>query len=147
MATAGELVFDEQFGHLREIANSKEWQLESGFVLGITARDKSQYWLQVDCTDYPALPPAWHWYSPATKILDQPSVTPKGAGFLHSAGVICAPWNRLAYKKLNPNGPHDDWELANWMSNPKTGGCTTLAAMALRIFVEMNSDSYTGRMG
>jgi len=147
MATAGELVFEEQFGHLRENAVSREWPLERAFIIGMKARDDSQYWLLADCTGYPALPPAWHWYNPATRLLDQPADTPKGGTFLHSSGRICAPWNRLAYKKVDPNGPHDDWDLANWMSNPKTGKCTTLSAMALRIHVEMNSEHYEGRMG
>ena len=147
MATAGELVFEEQFGHLREIAASREWPLERVFILGMKARDGSQYWLLVDCSDYPALPPAWHWYNLATKLLDQLADAPKGSGFLHSSGRICAPWNRLAYKKIDPNGPHDDWDLANWMTNPKTGDCRTLSAMALRIHVELGSERYQGRMG
>lgn len=147
MATASELAFAEQLGHLREIATSREWPLEPAFICGVKARDDHQYWLLVDCTAYPALPPAWHWYNPTTRSLDQPADTPKGSGFLHPSGVICAPWNRLAYKKINPNGPHDDWDSANWMMNPKTGGCTTLSAMALRINVELNSERYQGRMG
>jgi hypothetical protein len=147
MATAGQLVFEEQFGHLAENAGSRDWSLERAFVLGLKARDGSRYWLLVDCSDFPALPAAWHWYNPIGRALDQPADTPKGSGFVHSSGRLCAPCNRLAYKKVDPNGPHDDWDLANWMTNPKTGKCTTLSAMALRIHVEMNSEHYQGRMG
>ena len=147
MATAAQLVFEEQFGHLMENAASQGWPLERAFIIGMKARDGSQYWLLVDCSDYPALPPAWHWYNPATRLLDQPADTPKGSGFLHGSGRICAPWNRLAYKKIDPNGPHDDWDLANWISNPKTSDCTTLSAMALRINVELSSARYQDRTG
>lgn len=147
MATAGELVFEEQFHHLRENAGSRDWSLERAFILGLKARDGSQYWQLVDCSDYPAVPPAWHWYNPSSGALDQPADTPKGNGFLHSSGRVCAPWNRLAYKSIDPLGPHDDWDLANWMTNPNTGKCTTLSAMALRIQVEMSSEHYHGRMG
>jgi hypothetical protein len=147
MATASDLVFEEQFGHLQENAGSREWPLVRGFILGMEARDGSHYWLLVNCSDYPALPPEWHWYNPSTRALDQPADTPKGSGFLHSSGRICAPWNRLAYKKIDPNGPHDDWDLVNWVTNPNTGKCTTLSAMALRIHVEINSEHYQGRMG
>lgn len=147
MATVGELVIEEQFGHLLENAASREWPLERAFILGMKAHDGSQYWLLADCSDYPALPPAWHWYNPATRLLNQPADTPKGSSFLHSSGRICAPWNRLAYKKIDPSGPHDDWDLTNWMTNPKTGNCTTLSAMALRIHVELSSARYQGRMG
>lgn len=147
MITAGELAFVEQFGNLQEIATSKEWQLDRAFILGMKAGDGSQYWLLVDCTGFPAMPPAWHWYDPDTRTLDQAAATPKGSGFLHSSGRICAPWNRLAYKTIDPQGPHGDWDLTSWLSNSYTGKCTTLSAMALRIFVELNSNHYTGRLG
>lgn len=148
MTTAGDLVFNEEFGDLQEIAASRQWPMDRCFILAMTARDDSRFWLMVDCRDYPAIPPAWHWYNRETKAIDKPADTPNGSGFLHSNGCICAPWNRLAYKRINPEkGPHDDWDLASWATNPKTGKCTTLAAMALRINVELNSGRYQGRMG
>lgn len=147
MVTAGALVFDEQFRNLKEIASAWQWKLEDGFVFGLKAHDGQTYWLKVDCTDYPAVPPAWHWHNPETKASDQPADTPKGSGFLHGSGRICAPWNRLAYKRIDSQGPHDDWDLTSWQRNAKTGKCTTLAAMALRIHVELNSTRYQGRMG
>lgn len=147
MPTAAELVLGEQLGELQEIANSRQWEFERAFIIAMPARDGSRFWLLVDCGGYPALPPAWHWYNPKTRALDQRVDTPNGGGFFHSSGRICAPWNRLAYKKVDPEGPHDDWDQASWMSNPNTGKCTTLAAMALRIFVEMNSERYQGRLG
>ncbi len=113
----------------------------------LTARDGDTYWLKVDCTDYPAIPPAWHWYNPETKPSTSLPTRRKAAVSLHGSGRICAPWNRLAYKKIDPQGPHDDWDLNSWQTNPKTGKCTTLAAMALRIHVELNSNRYQGRMG
>lgn len=149
MVTAGALVFDEQFRDLKEIACARPWQLDQlddGFIVDLSARDGETYWLKVDCTDYPAVPPAWHWYNPTSKRTDQPADTPNGSGFLHGSGRICAPWNRLAYKKIDPQGPHDDWDLNSWQMNPRTGKCTTLAAMALRIHVELNSTHYRGRM-
>ena len=53
----------------------------------------------------------------------------------------------LAYRQADPKGPHGDWELSTWMTNPKTGGCITLAAMALRLATELQSPRYQGRMG
>jgi hypothetical protein len=147
MATAGELVLAEELGDLQEIAMSRQWDFEDGFNLGMPARDGSRFWLRVDCADYPAQPAAWHWYNPQTGALDRRADTPTGGGFLHPSGRICAPWNRLAYKQCDPDGPHGDWELASWAANPRTGKCTTLAAMALRLFVELNSKHYQGRLG
>lgn len=151
MATAAQLVFEEQYGHLSQVAGSKGWDLKRtdgpGFVLGLPARDGSRIFLQADCDGFQGTPPAWHWRNPDTGALDAPPDTPKGSGgYFHQSGRLCAPWNRLAYKSTDPQGPHGDWELSNWMTNPKTGACTTLAAMALRIAVEVASPRYTGRM-
>lgn len=120
MPTATELVFAQQFEDLREIAGNKGWDLEQtdglGFVLGLPARDGSRLFLKADCEGFQGKPPAWHWYNRETGTLDAPADTPKGSGYFHGSGCICAPWNRLAYKSINAKGPHDDWDLANWMT-------------------------------
>lgn len=148
--TVAELIFEEQFGHLREIVVTRNWELDqidkSSFVLGLPARDDSYFWLNVDCNGYPTQPSAWHWYNPDTGVLDQPPDIPRGSNFFHSSGRICAPWNRLAYSSYDPKGPHGDWQITNWITNPKTGSCTTLPAMALRLAVELRSSRFQGRM-
>ncbi|BFV58381.1 hypothetical protein KCMC57_up34850 [Kitasatospora sp. CMC57] len=65
-----------------------------------------------ELTGYPAVPPAW-------TCRDDQGGTPRnafplagtGAGLpgsvFHPLPVICAPWNRLAYKEHD--GPHQDW--------------------------------------
>ena len=151
MPTATDLVFAEQFTHLCQVADNKGWALKPadgpGFVLGLPARDGSRLFLKVECGGFPGKPPAWHWYNPETEAVDAPAETPKASGgYFHSSGRICAPWNALAYKSVDPQGPHGDWELSNWLANPKTGACTALAAMALRLAVELVSSRYTGRM-
>ena len=152
MVTVTDLVFAEQFGHLREVAEHKHWDLTCidgpGFILILPARDGSRFALQVICSNYPTLPPIWNWYNCDTKACNLPCDTPKGkGGYFHGSGRICAPWNRIAYKQEDPAGPHEDWELANWISNPKTNGCTTLTAMALRVAVELVSSRYQGLQG
>jgi len=132
---------------LREIVAPRSWELTPAFILGLPARDGSRFWLFVECDRFPAIPPAWHWFNPNTKALDQPPDTPKGGQFFHGSGRICAPWNRLAYQSVDPKGPHGDWNLANWMTNPHTGHCTTLSAMALRITSELSASTYEGRLG
>lgn len=150
MATVTELVFDEQFGHLLEVAAHRRWDLTRidgpGFILVLPARDGSLFSLKVICSDYPALPPIWSWYDRKLKTCHQPTDTPKGkGGYFHGSGRICAPWNRIAYRQEDPQGPHKDWQLANWLSNPKTKGCTTLVAMALRMSIELVSPRFNGR--
>jgi hypothetical protein len=150
LATVTDLVFAEQFGHLREVAGNRGWDLKQtdgpGFVLGLPASDGSRFWLKAECDGFQGTPPAWHWHNPESGALDCPADVPKGSGgYFQSSGRICAPWNRLAYKSVDPQGPHGDWELSNWMTNPNNGRCTTLAAMALRIAVELSSTRFQGR--
>lgn len=145
--TTAELAVAEQLTHLREIALKRGWPLKEldpfHFVIGMLARNDTWFWLLVDCDDFPQQPPAFNWYDPESEALNQPANTPKGGGYFHSSGCLCAPWNRLAYKQ----GLHNDWILANWMTNPHTRGTTTLPAMVLRIYRELRSPNYQGRMG
>jgi hypothetical protein len=133
------------------IATREGWTLKRleglQFVLGLPARDNTWFWLLCNCECYPAIPPAWRWYNAESQEIDQPRDTPKGGGFFHDAGVICAPWNRLAYQSEDARGPHGDWAIGNWRANPQTGGCKTLAAMALRIAVELKKSTFEGRRG
>ena len=152
MPTVAELTVAEEMVSLREIAISRGWLLKEldalHFHVGLPARDNSTFCLLVDCTGYPAQPPAWDWCDADGVRRDRPSDRPRGSGFLHSNGVICAPWNRLAYNSVDSRGPHGDWMIGDWKKNSHTGGCTTLPHMALRVFVELNSARYHGaRLG
>ena len=149
MATASELVLGSQIDALRENAELHGWKFElldaNSFLLGLPANDGSGFTLLAKCDGFAGTPPAWHWYNRQTKAVDAPADTPLGGSFFHSAGVICAPWNRLAYKGVDARGPHDNWTIGNWMAVPETGGTRTLAAMANRIAHELRS-SFTKRM-
>jgi len=148
MASVEEVIEQEEIAHLRELASQREWLFEHRgsriFLLGLPARDTTWFHLLVDYQDYRGQPPAWHWSDESGTVLDASKDTPKGTGFLHSSGRICAPWNRLAYTQVDPKGPHRDWNLAGWESNPKTRKCRTLSAMALRVYVELNSNRCLG---
>ena len=144
------LVFQEEYDQLCAIAEHRGWQLtKTGpleFTLVLPARDGSRFSLRVNCDGYPGVPPTWNWCSPNLKTLNQPCDTPRGSGgYFHNSRRICAPWNRIAYREVDTKGPHDDWELANWIENPNTKACTTLSAMALRMFTELSSARYEGR--
>ena len=152
MATVTDLVFEEEFGHLCQVAENRGWDLTQidgpGFILVLPARDESYFALRVICDDYRSLPPILRWHNTKTHASNQLSDTPKGSGgYFHGSGRICAPWNRIAYKQEDPKGPHGNWQLSNWITNPRTGECTTLTAMAVRMAVELISDRYKGRNG
>lgn len=151
MNTVAELTLADEISPLEEIAARKGWKIERRdapeFVLGLRARDGSWFWLLCRCERYPAIPTASHWYNRKTTERDRLQDTPTGGGFFHGSGVICAPWNRLAYTSEDPRGPHSDWTIGNWRGEPKTGACKTLAAMALRIATELRSPAFSGRRG
>lgn len=149
MPTLAELSVDDEFGALLENAELNGWKLErttpTSFVLGMPAADGTWFWLNCVCDRYAAEPPAWHWYNPHTKKIDQHQDIPKPVGFFHSNGIICAPWNRLAYSSVDSRGPHGEWVIGDWRSNPQNGACRTLSAMALRIGLELRVN-LQGRM-
>ena len=99
MATASELILEKQLRDLRQNADIHDWLFDlvdpTTFVIGLPAKDESDLALFVKCNDYPVQPPAWHWHNRASKAID----TPLGGDFFHNSGVICASWNRLAYRR------------------------------------------------
>jgi hypothetical protein len=142
VATVAEFSLGAELDALRELTESRGWAVTSPlFTLSLPAKDGSRIHFLVRCDRYPELPPAWHFRNGETGLLDQPADTPIGGGFFHSTGVICAPWNRLAY---GPGGLHSDWDIGNWRKNPHTAGTVTIPAMVLRLAVELQAN-YTGR--
>jgi len=115
MATATELIVAEELRHLEEVAATEGWTVarlsSESFLLGVPRKNGS--------------------------ALDDPRVIPIGGStYFHTNGVLCAPWNRLTYSTIDSRGPHNDWTVGDWKSNPQTRACTTLAAMASRIAIE-----------
>ncbi|TSD83640.1 hypothetical protein FFK22_036740 [Mycobacterium sp. KBS0706] len=149
MSTPAALLVKVELDALKENAGLMGWSIEQiddlTFVLGLPAKDGATYHMRVRCDGYPATPPAWHWFNPETVRIDDRQDTPRGGSFLHPQGVICAPWNRLAYTAVDSRGPHPDWQIGAWQTNPYTGACRTLSAMALRIANEL-MQRYEGRL-
>ena len=79
--------------------------------------------IQADLQGYRAVPPAWRFLCPDT---DEEAITtgpfPQAGthrliqgSIFHGNRVICAPWNRLAFKENGDGGLHQDWGgLTNW---------------------------------
>jgi hypothetical protein len=74
-----------------------------------------QYYLMGRFDGYRALPPCWdfrdvNWESPGDRRNYPAAATLPGIGgssLFHTNPVICAHFNRLAYKQIG--GPHSDW--------------------------------------
>lgn len=144
MSTATELLVAHELRDFMDIAAVLEACIVRPltpimFLLRLPAADGSFFWLLCTADRYPDLPPAWQWCNEKGEQLDNPVYVPKSgkSNFFHCANVICAPWNRLAYKGIDARGPHEDWAVTDWKRNPHTGQCRTLSAMAIRIAIEL----------
>jgi len=124
-----------------------DWQPEhlTLFADGHHPADKSPMRWKGDVNNYRALPPIWscfHGEMKENELVWKPRF-PKGgalpggaASIFHSSGVICAPFNRLAYTEHS--GPHSDWGgSANWLNVRGKVRATTLAEMLAQIVVDL----------
>lgn len=88
-----------------------------------------------DLVGYKVVPPAWQFVDfetgePSRSAWPAPGSLPRvSSSIFHSSGVICAPFNRLAYK--DHGGPHGDWSGAeNWLAvRPAIVRATTIGEM------------------
>ena len=146
MSSVGDGIVAKQIQDVMANSHLYGWEFESvsehRFRVTLAANNGDAYQIEVDYEGFPGLPPAFHWRDIQTGELDEPASTPNQYNYFHGSGKICAPWNRLA---SGEGGPHQEWQLANWQSNPYTKGTTTLSAMILRIHTELKSSSYKGR--
>lgn len=149
--TVEDLNFDHEIAAVVENAQLHGWPFERVgarcFRVSLISRNGDTYELEVDCNDFPVLPPAFHWRNPVTGELDlladSPAPNKRGGNFFYpSSGRICAPWNRLASTE---GGPHLEWVQASWKEQPETKGTVNLAAMVLRVHHELRRESYGGR--
>jgi hypothetical protein len=79
--------------------------------------EAESYLVIADLTDYDVLPPAWQFVDPRNGKIIGTAAYPVGGGIFHGNGVICAPWNRLAYGESG--GPHSDWGPPTGWKTPR----------------------------
>lgn len=110
----------------------------------------ADYLATADLTGYRTLPPWWRMVDPRTKSEIGPAGPPNPtrttftSSIFHGSGVLCAPWNRGAYKQLG--GPHDNWgDVTGWEQVRGTTIALTLGEMVDRIYRETQESR--GRMG
>jgi hypothetical protein len=80
-------------------------------------KDNAPLFLQGDLSGYRAIPPAWRFVDESGNVTKAafPAAGPVNgkSSIFHGNVVICAPFNRLAYKIAG--GPHEDWgEWTGW---------------------------------
>ncbi|MCA9456988.1 MAG: hypothetical protein KC587_10015 [Nitrospira sp.] len=153
IAVQSELIVEKELQSLKKYAENKGFEIFNlnslTFVAkNLCAKGGDRYSLIVECDDYPNLPPIFRWCNGETLEFEGIKDVPKGdGGYFHSSRTPCAPWNRNSYKQFQGNGPHGDWQMVGWQNNPKTGQCTTIPRMILKMCAELQSERYKGRSG
>lgn len=121
------------------------WQPEQLVVLldGVHPADSSVARLRAGVDKYKMWPPAWRFLR--TEAGREDEVRAPKAGTLPGGvssmfidkGVICAPFNRLAY--TGHGGPHGDWNgVEKWLEVKGTVSATNLAEMFAQILAHLN---------
>jgi len=103
---------------------------------------REEYLLSGVLDDYRVIPPAWRFLDPrnSTDVAQAAFPAPGAFGpgsILHTNGVICAPWNRLAY--ATETGLHNNWtDLTKWESlEPNYTQARSIPDMLARIRAEV----------
>lgn len=104
--------------------------------------ENEQYLLVGTFPDYRVMPPEWRFVDSRNEVDIGPAAYPHPGPFpngsiLHTNGVICAPWNRLAYG--DRGGPHSDWQdAASWQTTaPDRTRALIIPDMLVRIRAEV----------
>lgn len=108
--------------------------------------DSEIYIVQFRFDDYREIPLYIEFIDPQTNQPGTKNAYPSSTdSFFHTNPVICHPCSRKAYKVFG--GPHEDWSLTGWESNPKTGALKNIRAISTAIHTRINDSSiYKGRM-
>lgn len=145
-----------------ELLGANAWAARRGWTLdfdepALTLRctvthpgDGELLYLTADLADYRALPPSWRFTSSSGDSSDQrhwPKGAPIGPGkssVFHGQPVICAPFNRLAYKDLG--GPHANWGgPTNWLNVP-SDHVRALTIGEMLAVIDLHLSTSPGRM-
>jgi hypothetical protein len=109
---------------------------------GTHPADKTRMRWQANLADYRALPPIWTCYqldangAATLRFPKGGSVPSIGASMFLDQGVVCAPFNRLAYSAYA--GPHGDWGgPENWLGVRGHVRATSLGEMLAQIFLHL----------
>lgn len=109
---------------LRGLGWTLDWQPDSLKLRAeISATDGQRFVYEFTFDDYRELPPLIDAVYPDDE--NEKNTTrcfPEGGfGYMHPHNVICAPWSRRAYKAIDPQGPHGEWDISKWSSALPSG--------------------------
>lgn len=123
-----EAVMRDELALMKELAQTFHWTVEPEFdqlkvTVSMHSHNNEKFIVEAQCDNYKEQPPLFEFIHHETNERGVPRAYPKSKDSLfHPSGpCICAPFNRKAYKKLFDTGPHEDWQLGDWMTSTANG--------------------------
>lgn len=113
-------VLEQELEEVRALGRTHKWGIIPDFAhLTVTVTMYSHtgdlFIIEARCDNYKEVPPFFEFIDPITGDRGRKAAYPKGNDtFFHDAPCICAPFNRKAYKTIDPLGPHGDWNIGDW---------------------------------
>jgi hypothetical protein len=154
------LHMQEELTLARDIAVTHKWEIKPNYdhlTIRVTmfAHNGDRFVVEIRCDNYKEMPPLFEFIEPDTEARGTLRAYPKSNGdsFFHPSGpCICAPFNRKAYKAIVATGPHQDWQLGDWLTstanNVQWSNYSKLGDMLGLIQTRLSRpDLYAGRMG
>lgn len=149
---------EQELGGVRELGRVHRWGVIPDFdrlIVTVTmySHNDDLFIIEAQCENYKEVPPFFEFIDPKTGARGTKAAYPKGNdSFFHDAPCVCAPFNRKAYKTVDPLGPHSDWNLGDWMystaSDVAWENYSRLADMFGLIQTRLSRpDLYKGRQG
>jgi len=149
-------VLDQELVAVRELGRMHKWGIIPEFsvprvTVTLYAYNGDLFIIEARCDDYKELPPFFEFIDPLTGECGTKAGYPNGHdSFFHQAPCLCAPFNRKAYKTIDPLGPHADWSIGDWTRSMANGTAwenyTTLADMFGLVQTRLGrKDFYLGR--
>jgi len=147
----------EEIARMRDLAANYRWGVvpfftELKLIVTMYSHTDDPYIVEATCDDYKEKPPLFEFIDPFTGERGAVTAYPTSHdSFFHESGpCICAPFNRKAYKAVFATGPHQDWNLGDWMNskanNYDWSNITTLGDMFGVIQTRLSRpDLYRGR--
>ena len=144
---------------MQELGALHKWEITADYArltVGATLRahNSDLFVIEILCDNYKEMPPLFEFIEPESGVRGTKRAYPKTMDSLfHESGpCICAPFNRKAYKAVEPSAPHGDWQFSDWMTSTASGvrwsNYSTLADMLGLIQTRLSRpDLYRGRLG
>ena len=125
--TVTRAILEQELIAVRELGRTHRWGIIPDFgrlIVTVTMYSHAGdlFIIEAQCDNYKEVPPFFELLDPVSGERGVKSAYPKGHDSLfHDAPCLCAPFNRKAYKAIDPLGPHADWNLGDWTRSTASG--------------------------